>query len=578
LNEPSLSVRSSRAILTFAVAILGLTPFSFARDAYDPPAGYYAGATGTGVTLESALHVIVSGDYFGSSFSHRVRSYGDARDALQILDQDPLDASKIVLFYTGNSVDGTWDQGATWNREHTWPRSRGVDSSGPDNSDLHMLRPCNPSVNSSRGNRHFGIGSGYWDPLANAWVAGVNHRGEAARGCFYAQVRYDGVDAFTTGLTLAAGAPGGNSLGDLTRLLEWHYSDPVDERERRRNHLIFSNADNPGYYQGNRNPFVDHPEFVWAIWGPTPNDSTLYVGLGPDADGTSGVDLVLRAIEGALQLEGDVAISKIGATPTTYDVIAGADLEVEGRPTGRTFISGARGAIVEFRVPGPLAPGLTFTALTIDNTDLTSAGAGMGAGDGDDVVSVTIDVLTHGAPSFDASSIVGQTLISVDVPEGAALATIEVPLHNVDWGPGQAALDVTGVTGLSSRAAAQAPFPALITDSPQILSVGFDPSGLSAGAVVNEAATIELSEEYLPGALGHALTLGLSISIVEPPVGCDGDADLSGVVAFGDLTAVFSAWQTSPDPGEPGDADGSGFVDFADITMVLNRWGVACAE
>lgn len=48
-------------------------------------------------------------------------------------------------------------------------------------------------------------------------------------------------------------------MGKASRLVEWHLADPVDDEERRRNDIIYS-------YQQNRNPFIDHPEFVCLIW------------------------------------------------------------------------------------------------------------------------------------------------------------------------------------------------------------------------------------------------------------------------------------------------------------------------
>jgi hypothetical protein len=43
-------------------------------------------------------------------------------------------------------------------------------------------------------------------------------------------------------------------------LLQWHQDDPVDDFERNRNDVIYS-------YQGNRNPFIDHPNLVDYLWG-----------------------------------------------------------------------------------------------------------------------------------------------------------------------------------------------------------------------------------------------------------------------------------------------------------------------
>jgi Endonuclease I len=48
--------------------------------------------------------------------------------------------------------------------------------------------------------------------------------------------------------------------GILCTLLAWHEADPVDELERRRHERIVET-------QGNRNCFIDRPEFSVAIWG-----------------------------------------------------------------------------------------------------------------------------------------------------------------------------------------------------------------------------------------------------------------------------------------------------------------------
>ena len=78
----------------------------------------------------------------------------------------------------------------------------------------------------------------------------------------------------------------------LSSLVAWHYLDPPDEFERRRNHTIYSQAYNPSYYTNNRNAFVDRPEFVWSIYVDQQNDSSLTISGGTMAgDGTSTLDL-----------------------------------------------------------------------------------------------------------------------------------------------------------------------------------------------------------------------------------------------------------------------------------------------
>jgi hypothetical protein len=83
--------------------------------------------------------------------------------------------------------------------------------------------------------------------------------------------------------------------------LQWNRQDPPDAAERRRNDM--SQA-----FQGNRNPFIDHPEYVWAIFGDAANDSKLYVGSSAPADGASTltVDFGTLPVGAALPAAGAV--------------------------------------------------------------------------------------------------------------------------------------------------------------------------------------------------------------------------------------------------------------------------------
>ena len=68
--------------------------------------------------------------------------------------------------YTGKSVSAKWDSGNTWNREHVWAKSLGWFKNEGAGADLHHIKPTNPSVNSSRGNKKFGstTNSSYYEP------------------------------------------------------------------------------------------------------------------------------------------------------------------------------------------------------------------------------------------------------------------------------------------------------------------------------------------------------------------------------------------------------------------------------
>ena len=108
---------------------------------------YYAGLDASalgGTTLASSLHELIS--------PHTVVSYDDAWEALCILDASPSNASRVVGIYSDHTHDCISDRGVPggWNREHSWPKSYGVDYSGPDYSDLHALFAADWNVNSAR--------------------------------------------------------------------------------------------------------------------------------------------------------------------------------------------------------------------------------------------------------------------------------------------------------------------------------------------------------------------------------------------------------------------------------------------
>ena len=150
------------------------------------------------------------------------------------------------------------------------PKSYGVGYEGPDYSDLHALYAADWSVNSARSNLFFDncAGSGCTSPAhseaesttakdSQRFQPPADKRGDLARAMFYMAVRYDGQEADTTDLELSDTPNAAQSLmGMRSTLLQWHLDDPVSAAEMTRNNLICTN------YQGNRNPFVDHPQ--WA--------------------------------------------------------------------------------------------------------------------------------------------------------------------------------------------------------------------------------------------------------------------------------------------------------------------------
>jgi endonuclease I len=134
-------------------------------------------------------------------------------------------------------------------------------------TDLHHLRPTDASVNSSRSNldfdnggtEHFEADGNYYD--SDSWEPRDSVKGDVARMLFYMAVRYEG-DSGELDLELNNQVNNGSAPyhGKLFVLLQWHKEDPVDDFERERNEVIYTD------YQQNRNPFIDHPEWVSAIW------------------------------------------------------------------------------------------------------------------------------------------------------------------------------------------------------------------------------------------------------------------------------------------------------------------------
>lgn len=268
---------TARTLLTLLAALFAVQP---ASAQYDPPAGYYATAEGlTGPALKVALHDVIDG--------HAIVAYdgGDSFQALRSLDQDPNNSSRVLTVYSGTSEPKFADGGLTWNREHCWPRGYGISATGTgasaDESDLFNLRACLAEVNVLRGDRVYDNASTNHptDPAVapvgaplclydanfgqgGLWTPRPSERGDLARAMFYMAVRYDGSDAGTVDLELGATPNASQAVfGNLATLLQWHLDDPVSTEERRRNDLIHDN------YQGNRNPFVDRPEFVAKIFG-----------------------------------------------------------------------------------------------------------------------------------------------------------------------------------------------------------------------------------------------------------------------------------------------------------------------
>ena len=239
--------------------------------------GYYNAADGLkGNTLKAQLHNLIKGH---TEYSY-TSSSTDVWDMLKETDKDPNNPNNVILIYSGRSVNAAqeYNNGSGWNREHVWAKSRGDFGTaiGPG-TDAHHLRPADISVNSTRSNRSFddctvcvnvidnGVDTGSkYDSSVFTFEPREAVKGDVARMLFYMAVRYDGENG-EPDLELNENLPNNTDKspfhGKLSTLLAWHLADPVDDWERHRNEVIFTN------FQHNRNPFIDYPTLADYIWG-----------------------------------------------------------------------------------------------------------------------------------------------------------------------------------------------------------------------------------------------------------------------------------------------------------------------
>lgn len=208
-------------------------------------------------------------------------SYSGLANAFKVADADPDNNGNVIWFYTGTSVpfSGFGGNPGSTNREHVWPKDGGdafPAESGPG-SDAHHLRPTETQLNSTRGSKNFdevaqtsanivkengssSYGNSAYGADALCYSSGSffypakGYRGATARILFYMQTRWGDHN-----LEFVDGAGSSKTIGKISTLLKWHLEEPPTEEEIRRNEVVFG-------LQGNRNPFIDHPEYAAQIY------------------------------------------------------------------------------------------------------------------------------------------------------------------------------------------------------------------------------------------------------------------------------------------------------------------------
>lgn len=258
------------------------------------PTGYYDNAYGlNGDDLRLALFNIIK--------NHNSVSYNDLWTKFNSTDKKP-GTNLVWDMYTDipsgtNTYDFTYSlnqcgnyngEGVCYNREHSMPKSW-FDDDAPLFTDLFHVYPTDGYVNGKRGNFSFGeVGNASWTSSNGSKVGTCNYpgftstrgnpnvfepideyKGDFARSYFYMLTRYR-FQAFVSndngvnndmvigngGINVTQFTPWAESM-----LTEWAANDPVSQKEIDRNNAVYQ-------IQGNRNPYIDRPEYAAMVFGP----------------------------------------------------------------------------------------------------------------------------------------------------------------------------------------------------------------------------------------------------------------------------------------------------------------------
>lgn len=313
---------------------------------------YYDPAFGTkDEVLKQSLNGLIKNH---SEFTY-TSSGTDVWDILKLTDKDTTNPDNVILIYSGRSVNAAqeYNSAAGWSREHVWAKSRGDFGTSPGpGTDVHHLRPCDVSVNSTRNNRNFEDCVNCEDVIDNGYFTGSSKdaqlwtfeppdavKGDVARMIFYMAVRYEGfngepdLELTSTLLDKSSKLP---LQANLTTLLLWNNLDTVSEWEINRNEIIYSD------FQGNRNPFIDYPELAEYLWG----DSVGVVWypsspLGLNELGEEDVFAYPNPTFGAVSVQGELnnleVFNHLGQMVISYDNGLGI-IDMEFLPSGVYFI------------------------------------------------------------------------------------------------------------------------------------------------------------------------------------------------------------------------------------------------
>lgn len=266
------------------------------------PSGYYNGTTGLiGYALKTKLHEITAtknvnwgyGDlpnYYNQTDLDQYYDHGSSNTTILLDMYSEIPTGPDAYEYTSaNLISTSGAEGLGYNREHAIPQST-FNSNYPMYSDLHFVIPTDARINQLRNNYPYGIGNSTihhtfsnTSKIANSAIPNYAYtnrvyepinefKGDIARMLLYFAVRYeDKLPGFnhSTNINPAIDRSPFDGTAErafdsayISMLIQWHTQDPVSQREINRNNAIYA-------IQNNRNPFIDNPQWVNAIWAQT---------------------------------------------------------------------------------------------------------------------------------------------------------------------------------------------------------------------------------------------------------------------------------------------------------------------
>jgi len=311
------------------------------------PAGYYNSANGlSGAALKTELSSIISNGHMDKGYSGLWTAYKTTD-----IDKDYENDGTILDIYSerpsgvdpynytpGSDQCGTYStEGNCYNREHIVPQSL-FNQASPMVADIHFIRATDGKVNGMRSNYPFGkVGSTSFtsqngSKLGTSASSGYSgtvfepideFKGDVARMIFYFVTRYQSkLSTFSSGNMLGSSTFPGLQTWELNVLLAWHNQDPVSQAEIKRNNASYT-------FQGNRNPFIDNPNYVNLIWGsqqPSGDTQAPTAATGLNVSGTTS---------SSISLAWNASTDNVGVT--AYNVYMNGSLQTTTSTTSTTI-------------------------------------------------------------------------------------------------------------------------------------------------------------------------------------------------------------------------------------------------